>query len=215
MKIERISENQLKLTLTKDDLIERDIKLEDLITPSEKTQKLFRDIMEQALDEEDFISSENTPLMVEAAPMGTDGIMLIITKVTNKDGKTPSDLLSQAQEMRRWKKKPLDTLEHTEEKNSDILIYSFPQLDDVISVSLRLDSSYKGESAVYKNEGKYFLVLQGDTYTAEESSEELELVLKEYGQKHVSTPLAKYYLLEHGETIIADKAVKALAKTFG
>jgi adapter protein MecA 1/2 len=217
MKIERISENQLKLTLTKDDLKERDIKLEDLITPSEKTQKLFRDIMEQALDEEDFISSENTPLMVEAAPMGTEGIMIIVTKVNNKDGKNkgPADLLQQAQETRRWKKKPLDKLEHTEEQNSDILIYSFPELDDVIRVSLRLDGGFRGESSVYKNEGKYFLVLQSDTYTAEESSDELELILKEYGQKHVSTPLAKYYLLEHGETIIADKAVKALAKTFG
>ncbi len=215
MKIERISENQLKLTLTKDDLQERDIKLEDLITPSEKTQKLFRDIMEQALDEEDFISSENTPLMVEAVPMGTEGIMIIVTKVNNKDSKNPADLLHQAQEMRRWKKKPLDTLEHSEEKNSDILIYSFPALDDVIHVSLRLDGGFKGESSVYKNDGKYFLVLMGDTYTAEESSAELELILKEYGQKHVSTPLAKYYLLEHGETIIAEKAVKALAKTFG
>ncbi|MBQ8733444.1 MAG: adaptor protein MecA [Anaerotignum sp.] len=216
MKIERISENQLKLTLTKDDLKERDIKLEDLISPSEKTQKLFRDIMEQALDEEDFVS-ENTPLMVEAVPMGTEGIMIIVTKVNNKDkkGNTAADLLQQAQETRRWKKKPLDTLEHAEEKNSDILIYSFPELDDVIRVSLRLDGGFKGESSVYKNDGTYFLVLQGDTYTAEESSDELELVLKEYGQKHVSTPLAKYYLLEHGETIIADKAVKALAKTFG
>ena len=214
MKIERISENQLKLTLTKDDLKERDIKLEDLITPSEKTQKLFRDIMEQALDEEDFVS-ENTSLMVEAVPMGTEGIMIIVTKVNNKDGKKPSDLLQQAQEMRRWKKKPLDTLEHAEEQNSDILIYSFPELDDVIHVSLRLDGAFKGDSAVYKKEGKYFLVLQGDTYTAEESSADLELILKEYGQKHVSTPLAKYYLLEHGETLIADKAVKALAKTFG
>ena len=216
MKIERISENQLKLTLTKDDLKERDIKLEDLISPSEKTQKLFRDIMEQALDEEDFVS-ENTPLMVEAVPMGTEGIMIIVTKVNDKDkkGNTAADLLQQAQETRRWKKKPLDTLEHAEEKNSDILIYSFPELDDVIRVSLRLDGGFKGESSVYKNDGKYFLVLQGDTYTAEESSDELELVLKEYGQKHVSTPLAKYYLLEHGETIIADKAVKALAKTFG
>lgn len=216
MKIERISENQLKLTLTKDDLKERDIKLEDLISPSEKTQKLFRDIMEQALDEEDFVS-ENTPLMVEAVPMGTEGIMIIVTKVNNKDkkGNTAADLLQQAQETRRWKKKPLDTLEHAEEKNSDILIYSFPELDDVIRVSLRLDGGFKGESSVYKNDGKYFLVLQGDTYTAEESSDELELVLKEYGQKHVSTPLAKYYLLEHGETIITDKAVKALAKIFG
>ncbi|MDO4531772.1 MAG: adaptor protein MecA [Bacillota bacterium] len=216
MKIERISENQLKLTLTKEDLKERDIKLEDLITPSEKTQKLFRDIMEQALDEYDFIS-ENTPLMVEAVPMGTDGIMIIVTKAGEngkKDGKS-SNLLHQAQENRRWKKKPLDTMEHREEAYSDILIYSFPQLDDVINVSLRLDGSFKGESAVYKNENKYFLVLQGDTYTAEESAEDLELILKEYGQKHVSTPLAKYYLLEHGETILADKAVKALAKTFG
>ena len=215
MKIERISENQLKLTLTKDDLKERDIKLEDLITPSEKTQKLFRDIMEQALDEEDFISSENTPLMVEAVPMGTEGIMIIVTKVNNKDGKGTGNLLHQAQEMRRWKKKPLDTLEHAEEKNSDILIYSFPALDDVIHVSLRLEGSFKGESSVYKNDGKYFLVLMGNTYTAEESSAELELILKEYGQKHISTPLAKYYLLEHGETIIAEKAVVALAKTFG
>ena len=216
MKIERISENQLKLTLTKDDLNERDIKLEDLIQPSEKTQKLFRDIMEQALDEYDFIS-ENTPLMVEAVPMGLDGIMIIVTKVADKEkGKLdPADLLAQAHDLHRWKKKPLDTQEHAEEKSSDILIFSFPALDDVIQVSLRLDETFKGESGLYKNEGKYFLVLQGDTYTAEETADTLELVLKEYGQKHISTPLAKYFLLEHGETIIGEKAVKALAKTFG
>ena len=216
MKIERISENQLKLTLTKEDLTERDIKLEDLIQPSEKTQKLFRDIMEQALDEYDFVS-ENTPLMVEAVPMGLDGIMIIVTKVAGKEKgeSSAADLLAQAHDLRRWKKKPLDTLEHTEEKNSDILIFSFPALDDVIQVSLRLNETFKGESGLYKNEGKYFLVLQGDTYTAEETADDLELVLKEYGQKHISTPLAKYYLLEHGETIIEDKAVKALAKTFG
>ena len=216
MKIERISENQLKLTLTKDELKDRDIKLEDLITPSEKTQQLFRDIMEQALDEHNFIS-ENTPLMIEAVPMGSEGIMIIVTKSGGngkKSGKS-SNLLQQAQENRRWKKKPMDAMEHTEDISSDILIYSFSHLDDVISVSLRLDSSFQGESAVYKNENKYFLILQGNTYTAEDVSENLELILKEYGQKHISTPLAKYYLLEHGETIIADKAVKALAKTFG
>lgn len=206
MKIERISENQLKLTLTKADLAERKIKLEDLISPSERTQKLFRDIMEQALDEEDFIS-ENTPLMVEAIPSGGDGIMIIVTKVNNKEKHADEDL-------RRWKKKPMDTLAHEEEKNSDILIYSFPSLDDVIGVSLRLDGVFKGESAVYKNDGKYFLVMQGDTYTTEETAEDAERILKEYGQKHISTPLAKYYLLEHGETLLAEQAIKALAKTF-
>ena len=56
MKIEKVSENQLKLTLTKADLVERDISLDDLIHPTEKAQRLFRDIMEQALDEYDFVA---------------------------------------------------------------------------------------------------------------------------------------------------------------
>lgn len=215
MKIEKVSENQLKLTLTKADLVERDISLEDLIHPTEKAQLLFRDIMEQALDEYDFIA-ENTPLMVEAVPVGMDGIMIIVTKVSGRDGGTEGDgSISHAYDLRRWKKKPLDTLEHQDAENADILIYSFPTLDDAIHASIRLDESWRGDSGLYKNQGKYFLVLQGDTYTAEESTDDLEMILREYGQKHISTPLAKYYLLEHGETIIGDKAVKALAKTFG
>ena len=214
MKIEKVSENQLKLTLTKADLVERDISLDDLIHPTEKAQRLFRDIMEQALDEYDFVA-ENTPLMVEAVPVGMDGIMIIVTKVSGRDIGTETDGISQSHDLRRWKKKPLDTVEHKDAENGDILIYSFPTLDDVIDVSLRLYENWRGDSGLYKNQGKYFLVLQGDTYTAEESSEDLEMILKEYGQKHISTPLAKYYLLEHGETIIGDKAVKALANPFG
>lgn len=69
MKIEKISESQIKFILTQSDLSERNIKIEDLTSPSEKTQALFRDIMEQAMEEYGF-SSENTPLMVEAVPVG-------------------------------------------------------------------------------------------------------------------------------------------------
>lgn len=214
MKIERISENQLKLTLTKDDLVERDIKLEDLIQPSEKTQRLFHDIMEQALDETDFIE-ENAPLMVEAMPMGLDGITIIVTKVSKEKGKRDSsELLSRPSDSHRWKKKPLDTLERSAEEASDLLIYSFAELDDVISLSVQLAAQFQGESALYKNEGRYFLILQKDGYAAE-TAQDPEWLLREYGQKHISSPLAKYYLLEHGEAIIPEQAVKALAKTFG
>ncbi len=43
----------------------------------------------------------------------------------------------------------------------------------------------------------------------------METILDEYGQKHISTLLSKYYLAEHGETIIGEKAIKALALSFG
>ena len=80
--------------------MERDISLDDLIHPTEKAQRLFRDIMEQALDEYDFVA-ENTPLMVEAVPVGMDGIMIIVTKVSGRDIGTETDGISQSHDLRR------------------------------------------------------------------------------------------------------------------
>ena len=139
MKIERVSDTQLKLTLTKADLAERDIQLEDLIRPGEKTQQLFRDIMEQAMEECDFIT-ENTPLMVEAVPVGLDGIMIIVTKVESKDkNSNPTELFHQAKDLHRFKKKPLATEEVEAKEDDDLLVYSFSKLDDVIDLSIRLE----------------------------------------------------------------------------
>lgn len=215
MKIERVSDTQLKLTLTKADLAERDIKLEDLIRPGEKTQQLFRDIMEQAMEECDFIT-ENTPLMVEAVPVGLDGIMIIVTKVESKDkNSNPTELFHQAKDLHRFKKKPLATEEAEAKEDDDLLVYSFSKLDDVIDLSIRLEPLFHGASSLYKNESRYFLVMQGNTYTTEETIDDLETILDEYGQKHISTLLSKYYLAEHGETIIGEKAIKALALSFG
>ena len=48
MKIERISENQIRCTLSKHDLMERHLKISELAYGSEKAKELFRDMMEQA-----------------------------------------------------------------------------------------------------------------------------------------------------------------------
>ena len=214
MKIEKISDNQIKLILTKSDLLERDIQLEELASPSEKTQALFRDIMEQALEECDFVSG-NTPLMVEALPVGMDGIMIIVTKIEDKEQKGNNfRLISQTKEQRRFKKKPLAAYETSSDSDIDVLIYSFHTLDDVIDVSVRLSEAYHGSSSLYKQQNRYFLILQNDQPADELETEDLDWILGEYGQKHVSSPLSKSYLMEHGEPILKNKAVKTLAKSF-
>lgn len=214
LKIEKINESQIKLILTQADLSERDIKLEDLTMPSEKTQALFHDIMEKALEEYDFIS-ENTPLMVEAVPVGLDGIMIIVTKIDAKNSEVlGTKMLSQQKDLRRFRRKPLVFQEAEADKNSDILIYSFSKLDDVIDFSLRISDTYHDASSLYKLHDRYFMVLQIKQDGDENKAEELELILGEYGQKHISIQLSKYYLLEHGETIIENKAVTILSKTF-
>lgn len=84
MKIERISENQIRCTLNKHDLMERQLKISELAYGSEKAKELFRDIMEQANIDLGF-DADDIPLMIEAIPTSRDSIILVINKVENPD----------------------------------------------------------------------------------------------------------------------------------
>lgn len=84
MKIEKINENQIRCTLTKEDLAERELKLSELAYGSEKAKTLFRDMMQQASYEFGF-EAEEIPLMIEAIPLSSECIVLIITKVEDPD----------------------------------------------------------------------------------------------------------------------------------
>lgn len=84
MKIERISENQIRCTLNRSDLEDRKIKLSELAYGSDKARGLFAEMMAEASHQLDF-QVDNIPLMVEAIPLSPDCIVLIITKVTDPD----------------------------------------------------------------------------------------------------------------------------------
>lgn len=84
MKIEKINENQIRCTLTKEDLELHQIRLSELAYGSEKAKKLFRDMMEQAQLQFGF-EADNIPLMIEAIPVTSDSIILIITKVEDPE----------------------------------------------------------------------------------------------------------------------------------
>ena len=84
MKIEKLNDNQIRCTLTKDDLADRQIKISELAYGSEKAKSLFRDMMLQANAEFGF-EANDIPLMIEAIPMPNDCIVLIITKVSDPE----------------------------------------------------------------------------------------------------------------------------------
>lgn len=84
MKIERVNEHQIRCTLTQADLASRELKLSELAYGSEKAKELFRDMMEKANDEYGF-EAENIPLMIEAIPINSECIVLIITKVEDPE----------------------------------------------------------------------------------------------------------------------------------
>ena len=84
MKIERLNENQIRCTLNKSDLASRQLKINELAYGSDKAKELFRDMMQQASNELGF-EAEDTPLMIEAIPVSSECIVLIVTKVDNPE----------------------------------------------------------------------------------------------------------------------------------
>ena len=84
MKIEKVNDNQIRCTLTKADLADRQLKLSELAYGTEKAKDLFRDMMQQANLKFGF-EAEDIPLMIEAIPLSGDCIVLIITKVEDPE----------------------------------------------------------------------------------------------------------------------------------
>lgn len=84
MKIEKVNENQIRCTLTREDLADRELKISELAYGTEKAKNLFRDMMQQASFECGF-EAEDIPLMIEAIPLNSECIVLIITKVEDPE----------------------------------------------------------------------------------------------------------------------------------
>lgn len=84
MKIEKVNEHQIRCTLTREDLATRELKISELAYGTEKAKTLFRDMMRQAAFECGF-EAEDIPLMIEAIPLNSECIVLIITKVEDPE----------------------------------------------------------------------------------------------------------------------------------
>lgn len=210
MKIEKVNENQVKFLLTNEDLKEREIKITELAHGSEKAQSFFREIMAEAMIDCGF-DAGTTPLMIEAMPVASDSVMIIVSKVLKDSESISGDvsLVPKSLEERKFKQQGIKIIKNTVEgiEEENVYIYSFKNLDDIINLSARLCEEYQGKNMLYKYEDKYFLSIQKGISL----SDNLDSVLSEYGQKHTSTIISKYHLSEHGEVIIKDDALSVLA----
>ena len=130
MKIEKVNDNQIRCTLTKADLIDRELKISELAYGTEKAKSLFRDMMQQASFEFGF-EAENIPLMIEAIPLNSECIVLIITKVED-----PEEL-----DTRFSKFAPSIHDSEDGEGSEDISVSSLEGADDVLDLFKKIQES--------------------------------------------------------------------------
>lgn len=153
MKIEKISENQIRCTLTPADLEERQLKLSELAYGTEKAKSLFHDMMQQAAQDFGF-EANDMPLMIEAIPTSPDSIVLIITKVDNPEELdtrfakfSPSP---QGKNSEKGSSSPFDRLKKLE--GADEFLNLLRQVHDAVSGSAAAEGTLEPQSPVTEPE---------------------------------------------------------------
>jgi len=214
MRVEKISNNQMKFVLMMSDLEARDINISELSYASDKTQQLFKEIMQMVQNEEEFSSEEGTPLMFEAMRMGVDSLVVVVTKISEgvENAARQFNLIPVARNECKFKRAgltiPPDADDDSGLEDSHVM-FSFEDLDIMASAVVRIDDIFEGPSQVYKMDERYFLTIQNET-PDDRNTSELEAILHEFGQKHVSNVVSRQYLVERGEIFIAYDAVEKL-----
>lgn len=188
MKIEKINDNQIRCTLTKADLADRELKISELAYGTEKAKSLFRDMVQQASYEFGF-EAEDIPLMIEAIPLSQDCIILVITKVDD-----PEEL-----DTRFSKFAPGNDLDSSEEETE---VTSFSGADDVLDLFKRIHDEKLNAGDDSKSNFVSFAESLGTAKSTEEAVISNDAVSPSKTKANDSFNLTKLYSFNNLDTVI-------------
>lgn len=199
MKIERLSQDKIRIFLTFDDLTERGIKKEEMWREIPKVRDLFGEMMDQAYSELGFDAAG--PLAVEVFTLPAQGMVVIVTR-----GKTEADRDDDFDDL---EEEHVYEMEVTLEQ-SDVVSFMFSDFEDVISAAKRLILIPVEGGSLYKYNSNWYLQLE-PCEMEERMFQYLISLLSEFG---VASSINRAVLEEYGKTIMPEYAIKTLFKHF-
>lgn len=199
MKMERLSQDKIRIFLTFDDLTERGIQKDDMWREIPKVHELFSEMMDQAYMELGFDATG--PLAVEVLAMPAQGMVVIVTRGKLNFNQNDEALEEELEEVYELEV----TLDET-----DQITYAFHDFEDLLRMAKVLNPLLIEGGTLFSYKGKYILLL--DAVEMEENRLQAVIaVLSEFGE---ATSVTQAVLEEYGKTIIESDAVKVLCAKF-
>lgn len=208
MKIEKINENKIRVTISLSDLEERNIDLGSLNYNSPAAQELFWDMMEQAEMQFGFDTADSQ-LCIEAMPDSDEGFIVTITKLDD-DGDFES---IQKYIKNKFTKKELRNKKKSRKLYSALVVYSFDNFEDLCLLSKKIQPVYTGDSTLYKLKSVYYLVMTRNTLCLS-NPKVFDTILCEYGTKVTNSALYEGYLSEYATKMVEYNALEVLNSYF-
>lgn len=198
MKIERLSQDKIRIFLTFDDLSERGIQKEELWQEIPKVYDLFTEMMEQAYSELGFDATG--PLAVEVFALPAQGMVVIVTRGKydqHFSGLSEDEMPDEIYEM-----------EVTLEQNGSI-VYVFNDFEVLIEAAHMLNHLVNGAGTLYHYLDKWFLSI--DPQQQHEKLDAIIALLAEFGD---SSQVTDALLEEYGKKVMPQQAVETICSHF-
>ena len=203
MKIEKITENKIRIILSLSDLEEEHIDLHSFMSNSAESQALFCSLLSKAEKEVGF-HTKDYKLMIEAIAIPEGNFILTITRLPEKE---------QSKRQVKIKRK-------TSTVNEGLVIYSFNSFDDYCEFCKYLSLHLKSEN--YLKLKKVSLCLYNSKYylCIHINKSNLPIVkainceISEFGNSVNNPDLFERKLLEYGKVIFKTNAILNCVKTF-
>ena len=205
MKIERISENKIKVLINDEDIRLWNVDIKKITENSPEAQNLFRHALKQAEEELDF-SADGSRLVVEAAPLKESGFVMIISKIISE--KEFFSALSKGPIHFRFEEK----CRKAKPKNPAFWIYKFLNFEDLCKGIKHISADFVGYTAVYKLLDNYYLKLKpldGTDFNF------ISNKLCEFSSPVKNSDFMGGYIEEHGISVAKGDAVETLMSYFG
>lgn len=207
MKIEKLNENKIRITLNTQDLIDKNIDFHSFMSNSKESQNLFLDMLDEAEKKVGFITKDYK-LRIEALAMSDGNFILTITRF----GKSLDNTLKSAKNNKlKIKRKNFDiTSEH--------LIFKFDSFDAFCEFSkfisnLDISQAISKKMVLYLYKNSYYLYLD-NADIIEQDLHRLFTVVTEFGTYIDNADLFARKLIECGKVIIKNNAIKTCNKYF-
>lgn len=204
MKIEKITENQIRIILKQEEFKNKSLDIQNFLLIKPESQNLFIEILNKAKEEFDF-DTDGHKLLIEAYPQNDDIFIFTITKyIETKNTAKPKQY----------------TIKKEKKSNHSCYNYKFDTFEDFCDFcnfinnnkNISLKSLFKTSILYYYN-NTYYLSIDG-LNTNHKSINSFHSSLSEFSIFLTHTKNFNFKLKEHGKIIIKNNAIVTGIKYF-
>lgn len=208
MKIEKINENKVQITLTFEELERRKISLKDIEKNAILAKDLFIDLIEESNLEDEFIIGDSQ-LFIEASCDNNNLFIVTITKIDNIPELKKYALLEKKSKFKVNQRSKIKNIKYKVDSN----IYSFSTIDTILQLCKvgKQEQLFFGKNSLYKYENRYFLIF------SKSSVKNIKFLktyvfLSEFCNEYYFVDMIDIAIKERAKLIIENNALQKLNK---